>query len=165
MLIRLVKPTDYESIATVSVNSHTDDVQTAFLYPGREAHPDIYRRHALKHAKHHAMIPQCFVVVAEAESGEIAGYCLWVRDSKDEATKRRWGWKESPLQSEQPRRSVFKSLEADSSERRRRICSSMAAYYISVLHNPAASLRNSFFGWNEDDELDDPSFDNDPPEC
>jgi hypothetical protein len=98
----LAKPSDFDKMANIAVQAHVKDEKFAYLFAKRDSHPDAYRTYFRTHIKHHSMIPQCFLLVAEIEQFDgklIAGYCLWNRDGEDEATVQKWGKKEAFLQS------------------------------------------------------------------
>jgi hypothetical protein len=108
MNIRHAVPSDYDAIATVATQAMLNDDMDAYLFPDRHDHPEAYHKPYLSYIKAHSKEPQCFVVVAESKptdvcwngqpriagQPQIAGYCLWVREGENTATKERWRTKE-----------------------------------------------------------------------
>ena len=107
MKVRPALRSDFDGIAEVGSKANCDDPIEAWHYPYRNRHPKAFKRAFYNSARDYAREPRCFIIVAETEptdsywagKPQIAGFCFWIRKTKNKEMKLKWGKKENIAQS------------------------------------------------------------------
>ncbi|KAJ5807793.1 hypothetical protein N7474_009062 [Penicillium riverlandense] len=72
--IRQATSLDLDTISHIAVDAHRNDQEYTHLFPQREEYVEAYQKDFRTHVKHHSILPNCFVMVAEvAPCKQLAG--------------------------------------------------------------------------------------------